>query len=256
MYKKCQYETWRRWFPTRAIGSCPWRQRRVTACSKGILDPSVLQNNFKYTIKKNFYDPLKLFRPNSASEDLIVTYDYASLGCPLVAHYAALWLPELQVWYNNSYYEAIKVNFVMFEVNGIYDYSYELHLSDIDCVSEAQNWTSMLNKQAHPDPHTAWNFKNYRSCRKAGPPPTAPKTSEYQIMGGWYRNRILFPKRNGFYIFKAIVINSTYSFCELSTTFGVFIYGAYPEIIYSSELLLGAFILVFIALIFIGFALR
>ncbi|XP_041061446.1 la-related protein 6-like [Carcharodon carcharias] len=85
--------------------------------------------------------------------------------------------------------------------------------------------------------------QNYHSCEKAGAPPTAPKSAEYQVMGGCYKNRIMFAKRNGFYIFKAIVVHSSYSFCELSTTFGVFIYGAYPEITYSSELVLGAFIL-------------
>uniref|UniRef100_UPI00398E586F cation channel sperm-associated auxiliary subunit delta-like isoform X3 n=1 Tax=Pristiophorus japonicus TaxID=55135 RepID=UPI00398E586F len=185
--------------------------KRVTACSKGILDPSLLQNNFTYILKKEIYNPSLLLESIPAEEDLIVTYDYAAWGCPLVAHYGALWSPELQLWNNDEFVEIVDVEYVIFEVHGVHDYNYQLYLSDINCVSEAQNWTTMLKKQAIPDPHTAWNSKNFHSCHDPGEPITTPGSTEYQIMGGCILNRILFPKRNGFYIFKIIVVNSTYS---------------------------------------------
>lgn len=55
--------------------------------------------------------------------------------------------------------EEVEVEYVLFEVNGINDYSYELRVHDIDCISEVQNWTYMLGQQSKPNPHTAWNAK-------------------------------------------------------------------------------------------------
>ncbi|XP_069784099.1 cation channel sperm-associated auxiliary subunit delta-like [Narcine bancroftii] len=246
------------------VGCPPFKEilvsKRVTACSKGLLDPSKLHNNYTYLIKKKFYDPTFSFQSKQADKDLTVKYDYATLGCPLVAHYSSPWSPELQLWYEGNFVEVVSVEYVLFEVNGINDYSYELHVIDVPCISEVQNWTYMISQQTKPNPHTAWNSKvvsyksiNFRSCLEPGPPKTASDFAEYQVMGGQFRNYIHFSKRNGIYIFKAIVVNPKYSFCDLSVTFSVFVYGAQPETGYSSEMLLGLFILILLLMISVGF---
>lgn len=60
-------------------------------------------------------------------------------------------------WNGNEFVEQVSADFVMFEVNGMYNYQYLQSVEDAKCVSQPQNWTSLLSQQQYePNPNTAW----------------------------------------------------------------------------------------------------
>ncbi|XP_066552397.1 cation channel sperm-associated auxiliary subunit delta-like [Amia ocellicauda] len=230
--------------------------KNVTACTKGKLTQSTLQNFYSYTISKNIYDPQGLFRQNSATEDLNVLYSFADYQCPLLVKYDSLWLPTFELWANGQFVELVPADFVLFEVHGMYNYGYLQSVSSTDCVSQPQTWRSMLDAQLQPDPSTAWTRRNYRSCNDPeGPTLTSPWVY-YEVLRAGSENRIAFPNYNGIYIFKATVVDPMYSFCELSTTFSVYVYGAPPEERTTKGLALGIFLTVFMGLLLFRFVLQ
>ncbi|KAK1152530.1 cation channel sperm-associated protein subunit delta-like [Acipenser oxyrinchus oxyrinchus] len=227
--------------------------RNVTVCSKGQFNQETLQNNFTYTISKNTYDPQYLYRQDSAAEDLRVLYSFVDLQCPLLVYVDDPWLPLLELWEGKRFVEFVPADFVMFEVHGMYNYQYQQSARSAGCVSQPQTWRSMLKTQSRPDPHTAWNRKNYVSCKDpSGPPLTSPEL-EYEVLKAGSGNMVMFPSYNGFYIFKAIVVDPTYSFCELSVTFSVYVYGAFPEAKFDSPLTLVVFLAIFAGIMLVGF---
>uniref|UniRef100_A0A4W3HWZ2 Cation channel sperm-associated auxiliary subunit delta n=1 Tax=Callorhinchus milii TaxID=7868 RepID=A0A4W3HWZ2_CALMI len=236
------------------IGCPPAKELRVvkklTTCPKEIFN-----DTFSYVIKRNAYDPDRLFRPGTGTKDIYVPYDQATYGCPMAVHFESPWVPTLQLWVDGKFIEDIKVEFVIYEVNGMFNYNYDKRVSQINCLSEPQTWKSMLSKQKNPNPDTAWNAKNYHSCQDPLGPRITDGNREFQIMGGGNGNRILFQKYTGFYIFRVIVVNPTYSFCHLTATFSVYVFGAAPMSAYSSELLLALFIIFLTTMVFIGFCL-
>ncbi|XP_069042234.1 cation channel sperm-associated auxiliary subunit delta isoform X1 [Lepisosteus oculatus] len=227
--------------------------RNVTACTKGTFTQGLLQNNYSYTISKNIYDPEHLRQQNSAEEDLHVTYSFVEYQCPLLVYYDALWLPILELWDNGQFVEFVPVDFVLFEVHGMYNYDYLQSAGSARCVSQPQTWPSMLAKQPQPDPHTAWTRKNYKSCMNPDGPSLTSPWQQYEVLRAASGNRIIFPNYNGFYIFKAIVVDPAYSFCELSTTFSVYVYGAFPKEQIDSGIFLAIFLSIFVGLLLSGF---
>ncbi|MGH0156539.1 UNVERIFIED_CONTAM: hypothetical protein FKN15_032043 [Acipenser sinensis] len=248
--------------------------RNVTVCSKGQFNQETLQNNFTYTIskwvpvlKKNkinahidpaqtvgkTYDPQYLYRQDSAAEDLRVLYSFVDLQCPLLVYVDDPWLPLLELWEGKTFVEFVPADFVMFEVHGMYNYEYQQSARSAGCVSQPQTWRSMLKTQSRPNPHTAWNRKNYVSCKDPSGPPLTSLELEYEVLKAGSGNMVMFPSYNGFYIFKAIVVDPTYSFCELSVTFSVYVYGAFPEAKFDSPLTLVVFLAIFAGIMLVGF---
>ncbi|XP_041086600.1 cation channel sperm-associated protein subunit delta-like isoform X2 [Polyodon spathula] len=189
--------------------------RNVTACSKGQFNQGTLQDNFTYTISKKTYDPQYLYGRGAAAEDLCVQYSFVELQCPLLVYVGDPWLPLLELWEGKTFVEFVPVDFVMFEVHGMYNYEYQQSAGSAGCVSQPQTWRSMLKTQPRPNPHTAWNRKNYVSCKDpSGPPLTSPEL-EYEVLKAGSGNMVVFPSYNGFYVFKAMVVDPTYSFAPV-----------------------------------------
>nr|XP_009921661.1 PREDICTED: LOW QUALITY PROTEIN: cation channel sperm-associated protein subunit delta [Haliaeetus albicilla] len=69
-----------------------------------------------------------------------------------------------------------------------------------------------------PDPNTAWTRRNYMSCKDRNGPELMWPSVKYQVLDG-DKNKITFPPYNGLYIFKASVVDTFNSYCDLSITF-------------------------------------
>ncbi|CAB1336258.1 unnamed protein product [Coregonus sp. 'balchen'] len=240
------------------VGCPPGKHTRIlkdiTTCTKGTFTQEQLQDNFSYVIPKAVYDPQHLFRPGSASSDLHISYSITDYFCPLLVYHDTPWIPSLELWNGNEFVEQVSADFVMFEVNGMYNYQYLQSVQDAKCVSQPQNWTSLLSQQQYePNPNTAWTRSNYKSCKDSDGPPITDPEAQYQVLNMGTRNRILFPNYNGMYVFKVIVVDPSYSYCMLTTTFSVYVYGAFPPHPLPSGLALGIFLAIFVVLLLIGF---
>ncbi|XP_040846156.1 cation channel sperm-associated protein subunit delta [Ochotona curzoniae] len=201
-------------------------QSEITACSKGILDPVVLQDNYSYVIEKESYDPN--FRGRKAAKDLTVFYPYEDLGCPRLLYYDTPWRPVVELWQAGQFQEVVTAEHVLLEVNGLFTYSYALSARAAGCTAQPQNWSTILGAHADGGP-SSWNRESYVSCRD--PSNTQPlrwPQAEYQILGGSTDNEIIFEQRNGIYVFFLAIVDPYYSYCHLHTTFSVYVYGAYP----------------------------
>ncbi|XP_067402109.1 cation channel sperm-associated auxiliary subunit delta [Emydura macquarii macquarii] len=229
--------------------------KNTTACSKGLFDQGMLQDNFTYTVSHNLYDPNFLATPQLGQRDLEVMYDFNKLGCPLLLYYDTPWLPVLELWENDAFVEYVSADFVVFEVNGMYNYDYLLTATEANCISQPQNWTTLIKKQDYPNPHTAWSRMNYVSCKNHDGPKLISPSVKYQILGQNEKNKIIFSHYNGFYIFKAIVVDKLYSYCELSTTVSVYVYGALPKSYIPAWTTLTAFLSIILIAVLMGYIL-
>uniref|UniRef100_A0A6I8PGE1 Cation channel sperm-associated auxiliary subunit delta n=1 Tax=Ornithorhynchus anatinus TaxID=9258 RepID=A0A6I8PGE1_ORNAN len=203
--------------------------RDITICNKGIMNAKVLTENFSFTISKNIYDPSLLGGENAAKQDLVFMYNYTQMGCPALVYYNFPWLPQLELWHGQNFLGHITSEFVMLEVNGIFDYTYLLSVKEAKCESQPQNWTSIMKSSRHKTPFS-WNRENYITCyQKNSKAPLKWLELRYEVLGGSTSNRVIFAKRNGYYIFSVSVVDPNISYCNLSTVFSVYVYGALPH---------------------------
>nr|XP_013810096.1 PREDICTED: cation channel sperm-associated protein subunit delta [Apteryx mantelli mantelli] len=226
--------------------------KNITACDKGLIQEAVLKNNFSYTISYEIYDPQFLARPNIQQDNLQIKYDFKNLGCPLLVYYKNPWVPILELWENGAFQKHVSAEFVMFEINGMHNYDYLLTASDVNCFSQPQNWTALLKEQESPDPHTAWTRRNYMSCKNRNGPELKWPSVKYQVLGGG-KNKIIFPPYNGLYVFKAIIVDTFYSYCDLSITFSIYVYGAFPRSYLNFQATLISLLILILLLILTGY---
>ncbi|XP_036595655.1 cation channel sperm-associated protein subunit delta [Trichosurus vulpecula] len=213
---------------------CDWEKYIVihsalTACSKHFLKPEELEDDYVYVIEKEAYDPSYHFQSKPDNEDITVGYDYESLGCPGLVYYNTPWKPVIELWKGKRFVEVVDTEFVMIEINGLHTYNYSLTVGKAACLSQAQNWVMMI--ESSPNEQTrAWHRKNYISCHeKHKDAPLLWPNVEYQVLGGRTKNSIIFDQRNGIYVFFLRVVDPLYSYCDLSTTFSIYVYGAFPK---------------------------
>ncbi|KAM6977731.1 cation channel sperm-associated auxiliary subunit delta-like [Aplochiton taeniatus] len=260
------------------IGCPPGKHIRinshVNACTKGVFSHEQLQDNFSYVIPKTVYDPKGLFQPGSASKDLHLQYSVMDYFCPLLVYSDVPWIPFLELWDGDVFVEVVRADFVMQEMNGMFNYNYLQTAKDAKCVSQPQSWTSQLADQQYPNPNTAWTryvlnnvvfydicfllslIQNYRSCWEKSNYSLNNPLQELQVLNMHRGNKMVFPNYNGMFIFKAIVVDPSYSYCELSTTFSVFVYGAFPPRPLPPGVTLGVFLAVFLVVLVLGFFFR
>uniref|UniRef100_A0A8C8YNQ2 Cation channel sperm-associated auxiliary subunit delta n=1 Tax=Prolemur simus TaxID=1328070 RepID=A0A8C8YNQ2_PROSS len=201
-------------------------QNKISACSKGVLDPMALQDNHTYIIEKEFYD--LSFQGRKSTEDLVVYYPYNQLGCPRLVYYDTPWRPVVELWKQGHFQEVIQAEYVLREVSGVFTYSYSLTAKEARCVSQPQNWTTIIQETEGP----FWDRENYVSCHDSeNSAPLRWPEVQYQILGGRTQNSIIFDQRNGIYIFFLSIVDPYYSYCHLQTTFSIYVHGAYPLLI-------------------------
>ncbi|XP_045407516.1 cation channel sperm-associated protein subunit delta [Lemur catta] len=201
-------------------------QNKISACSKGVLDPMALQDNHTYIIEKEFYD--LSFQGRKSTEDLVVYYPYNRLGCPRLVYYDTPWRPVVELWKQGHFQEVIQAEYVLREVSGVFTYSYSLTAKEARCVSQPQNWTTIIQETEG----LFWDRENYVSCHDSeNSAPLRWPEVQYQILGGRTQNSIIFDQRNGIYIFFLSIVDPYYSYCHLQTTFSIYVHGAYPLLI-------------------------
>ncbi|KAL8182204.1 UNVERIFIED_CONTAM: hypothetical protein K2H54_047677 [Gekko kuhli] len=204
--------------------------KNITVCNKGLFHEAKLQSDFHYIIHRDVYDPFFLGRKHLDQEDLNVSYSYKIFGCPILWYYDSPWLPVLELWEDDKFVEYVPADFVLFEINGMHSYDYLLTASEAKCISQPQNWNRTFQMQPYPNPHTSWNRISYRNCKVPNEEgPLVSSSLKYEVLNFNEENRIIFSQYNGIYIFKVIVVDTIYSYCELSAIFSVYVLGALPE---------------------------
>ncbi|XP_033100496.1 cation channel sperm-associated protein subunit delta-like [Anneissia japonica] len=209
------------------IGGCPPGKhirvrKRNAPCSEW--------KDMSYTIRKDLYDPTFLLgRTNVGAQDKMLTYDLDELGCPFLVHYADPFKPIIDLFDEEEFVEEVLVNYVVYDINGRFTYTYTMTTAEALCASQAQNWITMLQTQEPANPYTAWTNKNFVNCYKNSESRLLEPENAYEIMNSSSSNKIKWQPYSGLYVFNVTVVDPNYSFCSLNTQFAVEVYGALPE---------------------------
>uniref|UniRef100_A0A5F8GRP5 Cation channel sperm associated auxiliary subunit delta n=1 Tax=Monodelphis domestica TaxID=13616 RepID=A0A5F8GRP5_MONDO len=221
--------------PTGLISiGCNWAKKIIirntlNACTKDILTPVELQKNYTYILEKGTYDPSFNSRLRLDLQDQAVIYDYEELGCPQLVYFNNPWKPVIELWEGSRFVEVVTTEFVLMEKNGMHTYNYSKNVGGANCKSQAQNWTSVMAASTTKN-YLAWTREIYVTCHELNHSiPLLWPDLEYQILGGRTDNSIIFQERNGFYIFHLTIVDPFYSYCDLTTSFAIYVYGAFPQ---------------------------
>ncbi|XP_039093436.1 cation channel sperm-associated protein subunit epsilon isoform X4 [Hyaena hyaena] len=138
--------------PSASARTCPIAQKAFqiyAGCDptkriavKGFNKKECLQHDFFYNIEKSYLR-------NKPSKNLRVKYDWNEYGCPLRLDFGEKFHPVLQLFNENGYIEDVEVNFIVWEIHGRNDYSFNNTMKKSGCLNEAQTWKSMIARNKH-----------------------------------------------------------------------------------------------------------
>lgn len=154
--------------------------------------------------------------------------DRSLFGSPIrVYHLVAGFRPTLELWDGDSYVEDVSGDFVVWEITGGISLSYNSSASDAGCVSQPVSWSEFLRSGGVD--RESWTPQVHRNCWIPDPAhPLVEPDSEYVVMNSSGVAALHFPLsiKDGTYYFRARVVDTAYSYCDLTARFAVELYGA------------------------------
>ncbi|KAG6931384.1 hypothetical protein G0U57_001919, partial [Chelydra serpentina] len=150
--------------------------------------------------------------------------------CPFICSYyftEALFNTCIVYRYDGStFVKTVEANFILWEVHGRSDYSYNSSMKQVGCLRKAQTWISMLEEHENSTLDEIWGPQNYRSCFESELGPPGDLNQLYQILNHSGYNSLVWPTEySGIYVFRVKIVDPNFSFCDLNTIFAVRTYG-------------------------------
>ncbi|XP_035136304.1 cation channel sperm-associated auxiliary subunit epsilon isoform X3 [Callithrix jacchus] len=171
---------------------------------KGFSKKGCHHHNFSYVIEKSYLrHPL--------SKNLKVRYNWEEYGCPLRLEFREKFHPLVQLFDANGYVKDMEANFIVWEIHGRADYSFNNTMAQSGCLQTAQTWKSMIELNKHLPLEEVWGPENYKHCFSYGigkPDLNQP----YEIINSSNRNHIFWPMgHSGMYVFRVKILDPNYS---------------------------------------------
>ncbi|XP_063079723.1 cation channel sperm-associated auxiliary subunit epsilon-like isoform X2 [Engraulis encrasicolus] len=161
----------------------------------------------------NFTIPGSVLR-NPQDDDVVMTFDPNIAGPVMKMHYKTAYKPDLIMYEGDKFIKEVDVNFIVWEMNGRTDFSFNTTMEQAGCLREAQTRASVADE--------AWGPSNYKSCFVLDQQPLGDMAQPYEIMNRSYGNSITFSQQDSaVYMFGVRVVDPEYSFCLLSTVFAI-----------------------------------
>ena len=162
--------------------------------------------------------------------DAVLRYPFEELGCPFSLYYGGdSFRPELELWDGESFVSLVRAEWVIRESNGRDDWGYTATVSDGNCNRHPQTWEGAFTQHPHRDPDDVWLPQDHSKCYDpADPSPQVFSSAPYQIFDPSRNiNGLKFTgTEGGMYIFKARIVEPGYSYCNLTVSFGIDVFGA------------------------------
>ncbi|XP_052056191.1 cation channel sperm-associated auxiliary subunit epsilon-like isoform X2 [Apodemus sylvaticus] len=193
------------------------------------------RRDFSYVIDK------ELLR-ESVSENLKVRYDVAKYGCPKTLESEEMFHPIVEMHDENGFLKIVEANFILWEIHGRNDYTYNSTMEENGCINEAQTWDSMIEENPGVPLDDVWGPQNYRPCFSYAIGKPGDLSQPYEIVNYSNKNHLKWSiSYPGMYVFRLKILDPNYSFCNLTTTFAIESLGIIPR---SSVYLVAALIFV------------
>ncbi|XDB58469.1 hypothetical protein ABFV05_012085 [Capra hircus] len=190
---------------------------------KGFTKKECLQHDFFYSIEQSYLRD----RP---SKPLRVKYNWDKYGCPLKVNIREKFHPLVQLYNDNGYVEDVEVNFIVWEIHGRDDYSFNNTMKKSGCLNEAQTWNSMIELNKHLPLEEVWGPENYKHCFSYAIGKPGDLTQPYEIINKSNYNHLVWPlDHSGIYVFRVKILDPNYSFCNLTTVFAIETFGVIPR---------------------------
>ncbi|KAM8812613.1 cation channel sperm-associated auxiliary subunit epsilon [Rhynchonycteris naso] len=190
---------------------------------KGFNKTNCLQHDFTYIIEKSYLR-------NEPSENLRVNYIWKKYGCPMRLDFREKFHPLIQLYDENGFVEDVEVNFIVWEIHGRADYSFNSTMKKSGCLNEAQSWKSMSALNKHLPLGKVWGPENYKNCFSYAIGKPGDLNQPYEIINKSNYNHLVWPMdHTGMYVFRVKILDPNYSFCNLTALFAIETYGLIPS---------------------------
>ncbi|KFO25458.1 hypothetical protein H920_13219 [Fukomys damarensis] len=177
-----------------------------------------------------FYEIDKSHLRHKPLENLKVRYDWEKYGCPLRLNGHEKFQPLIQLFDDSGHVDDVAVNFILWEIHGRNDYSYNNTMKQSGCLNEAQTWKTMIELNADLPLEEVWGPENYRSCFSYAIGKPGDLDQPYEIINISNNNHIFWPlHHSGMYVFRVKILDPNYSFCNLTAIFAIEIFGVIPR---------------------------
>ncbi|XP_059866743.1 cation channel sperm-associated auxiliary subunit epsilon [Delphinus delphis] len=190
---------------------------------KGFDKKECLQHDFFYIIEKSYLR-------DQPSKHLRVKYNWEKYGCPLRVDFREKFHPVVQLYNDSGYVEDVEVNFIVWEIHGRDDYSFNNTMKKSGCLHEAQTWKSMTELNKRLPLEETWGPENYKHCFSYAIGKPGDLNQPYEIINKSNRNHLVWPlDHSGMYVFRVKILDPNYSFCNLTTIFAIETFGVIPS---------------------------
>ncbi|XP_008847409.1 cation channel sperm-associated protein subunit epsilon [Nannospalax galili] len=181
------------------------------------------RRDFSYVIDKAYLR-------NQPSKNLKVRYDWGRYGCPLRLEFKQKFKPIIQLFDDNGFIKDVEANFIVWEIHGRNDYSFNTTMKQNGCVNEAQTWESMRQLNKSLSLEDVWGPQNYRTCFSYAVGKPGDLNQPYEILNSTGNNHLIWPTdHSGMYVFHVRILDPNFSFCDLTATFAIETFGVIPR---------------------------
>ncbi|XP_006497147.1 cation channel sperm-associated auxiliary subunit epsilon isoform X1 [Mus musculus] len=163
------------------------------------------RRDFSYVIDK------ELLR-ESLSDNLKVRYDVAKYGCPLTLELGQMFQPIVELYDENGFIKIVDANFILWEIHGRNDYTFNSTMEQNGCINEAQTWDSMIEENPDIPLDDVWGPQNYRPCFSYAIGKPGDLGQPYEILNYSNKNHIKWPMTYaGMYVYRLKILDPNYS---------------------------------------------
>ena len=162
--------------------------------------------------------------------DKIESYSCSKYGVAVPVFYGNYFVPVFDIFDGDTYVKTTTADIALWEVNNRTTYTFNTTMGEAGCLVKAQSWRSLAS-QNPTVASNALNLSDYVACYVSSDNSTSISAKElastYEILNASNYNAVVWTSRQeGYYLFKARVVDPSYSYCTLEAYFAVYVEGA------------------------------
>ncbi|XP_051041733.1 cation channel sperm-associated auxiliary subunit epsilon [Phodopus roborovskii] len=190
---------------------------------KGFSKSGCQRRDFSYVIDKEFLR-------NRPSENLKIRYDVGKYGCPRRLEFNEPFHPIIELFDENGFVKLVEANFIVWEIHGRDDYTFNYTMKQSGCINEAQTLKAMMEENQGLPLDDVWGPQNYKPCFSYAIGKPGDLNQPYEILNRSNKNHLQWPMdHSGMYVFRVKILDPNFSFCNLTAIFAIETFGVIPR---------------------------